>query len=368
MLTSIKNCYNTLFSQKLISYSKFNKSIFADLTHSNHLSNEKTSVVTFPEGKFTYKLKKNGFASWESVSENADFILSCNGEMEFDGHMNYKYEVKSKTGQRVQDIRLEIPMKKEFASYMVGMGRLGGFTPEHHISRWLRTEDSFWIGETNGGIHCELRGSTYNGPMINLYQSWIARPNLPTASWANGGGSQNIGHGGFRIDTEGNTVTASAFSNLRRMAEGQSIKFEFAFLITPVKELDTKSQFSNRYFHATNPTPEVIAHGGNVMNVHHANKYNPYINYPFIAQKEMRDLVDEWHNKGWKVKIYYTLRELSNRMTEIWALRSLGFEILSDGNGGGDRWLREHLGVFIGFPMVEYERAESLDFRKINAV
>src|SRR5699024_1903846 len=98
--------------------------------------------------------------------------------------------------------------------------------------------------------------------------------------------------------------TASAFSNLRRMFEGQTVKYEFASIITPVKKLDTKDHFSNRYFHSPEPTPEVIANGGNVMNVHHANKYNPYINYHFIAQKEMRDLVDKWHAKNWKVKIY----------------------------------------------------------------
>lgn len=304
-------------------------------------------VETFELPEFSYKLKENGLISWESVAENDNFKLICNGKMEFDGHLNFTYEIKSKSNIQVQDIRLEIPMKKEFATYMVGMGRLGGFTPAHHISRWLRNEDSFWIGETTAGIHCELRGAPYNGPMINLYQSWSDQANLPAASWSNGGlGRQNIGHGGFRIDSDENTVTASAFSSLRRMTPDQTVKYEFALIITPVKQLDTKGHFSNRYFHdfhATSPTPQVIANGGNVMNVHHANKYNPYINYPFIAQKEMRELVDEWHKKGWKVKIYYTVRELSNHLTEIWALRSLGFEILADGNGGGDRWLQEHL-------------------------
>lgn len=301
-------------------------------------------VEKFTMPKFSYKKTENGIVTWESVAENENFILICNGEMEFDGHLSYKCEVKSKTNIKVQDIRLELPMKKEFATYMVGMGRVGGFAPAHHLSRWLENEDSFWIGDASAGIHTELRGAPYNGPMINLYKSWADRPNLPAASWANGGlGSQNIGHGGFRIESDENTVTASAFSNLRTMTEGQSVEYEFAFIITPVKELDTKKHFSNRYFHSPSPTPEVVANGGNVMNVHHANKYNPYINYPFIAQKEMRDLVDEWHSKDWKVKIYYTVRELSNYVTEIWALRSLGDEVLSGGDGGGDRWLREHL-------------------------
>ena len=45
-----------------------------------------------------------------------------------------------------------------------------------------------------------------------------------------------------------------------------------------------------------------------------------------------------------KVKIYNTIRELSNRAVEIFALRSLGEEIFSPGPGGGYSWLQEHLG------------------------
>jgi len=45
-----------------------------------------------------------------------------------------------------------------------------------------------------------------------------------------------------------------------------------------------------------------------------------------------------------KVKIYYTVRELTNRAPEIFALRSLGEEIFFHGPGGGPSWLQEHLG------------------------
>ena len=49
------------------------------------------------------------------------------------------------------------------------------------------------------------------------------------------------------------------------------------------------------------------------------------------------------HERGLKVKIYYTVRELTNHAAELWALRSLGTEIYKDGSGGGSAWLREHL-------------------------
>ncbi len=288
-------------------------------------------IVVLSPARFSFQKQNNGIVSWESISETPDITLLCKGEIEFDGRMSYNCQVTSKADIHVQDIRIELPLKKEFATYMTGMGRMGGYTPKSHISRWLKTEDSFWIGETNGGIQCELRGGSYHGPLRNLYQ-----PN-PSPSWFNGM------NGGFRIDSENDIVTASAYSGARKMTKGQSVNYEFALLITPVKELNLKSQFTDRYFHSPEPTPEVLANGGKVMNVHHANKYNPYINYPFIATKEMRSLVDQWHEKGWKVKIYYTVRELSNHLTEIWALRSLGSEVLADGNGGGYQWLTEHL-------------------------
>jgi hypothetical protein len=49
------------------------------------------------------------------------------------------------------------------------------------------------------------------------------------------------------------------------------------------------------------------------------------------------------HRQGVKVKLYYTLRELSNYVTELWLLRSLGNEVIAPGGGGGFAWLQEHL-------------------------
>jgi hypothetical protein len=57
----------------------------------------------------------------------------------------------------------------------------------------------------------------------------------------------------------------------------------------------------------------------------------------------MKAYIDEAHRKGMRVKIYYTVRELSNRAPELFALRSLGDEIFFPGRGGGFSWLQEHL-------------------------
>ncbi len=287
-------------------------------------------IQLYPEN-FSFTKKENGIIGWLAVSENDDIRLTCNGEIEFDGRMNYTCKVYAKKSIHLQDIRLEIPYKKEMATYMIGMGRMGGYTPEFHKSRWRREEDSFWLGNTKGGIHCELRGGSYHGPLLNLYQ-----PNHPR-SW------YNSVNGGFRLDSEGDLVIATTYSGYRKMEPGSTVNYDFAFIITPIKKYNPNDQFDYKYEHSPYPKEMVINHGGNVMNVHHANEFNPFINYPFIANEKLKSLVDHWHKKNWKVKIYYTVRELSNYLTEIWALRSLGNEVLADGEGGGYQWLQEHL-------------------------
>ncbi|HVP91182.1 MAG TPA: glycoside hydrolase domain-containing protein, partial [Terriglobales bacterium] len=96
-------------------------------------------------------------------------------------------------------------------------------------------------------------------------------------------------------------------------------------------------------FHAFKPVDEVAAAGANVVNIHHANAINPYLNYPFLRAAEMKAYIDEAHRRGLKVKIYDTVRELSNHAPELFALRSLGHEVFSPGPGGGYSWLQEHL-------------------------
>ena len=57
----------------------------------------------------------------------------------------------------------------------------------------------------------------------------------------------------------------------------------------------------------------------------------------------LRDFCRTNQAAGKKVKIYYTVRELTTHLPELWALRSLGDEVLAGGPGGGFPWLREHL-------------------------
>ena len=128
------------------------------------------------------------------------------------------------------------------------------------------------------------------------------------------------------------------------MEEGETQRYDFRLTLTPFKPIDTDAQWRTRFYHRYAPLDEVQATGANVVNVHHATPINPWINYPFLRPAEMKAYMDAAHERGMKVKIYYTVRELSNRAPELWALRSLGHEVFSGGPGGGWAWLQEHLG------------------------
>lgn len=281
----------------------------------------------------------NVAGEWDSRSN--DFLLHGEWTLQFDGYMHYTILLKALKEIELKDFRLEIPFNKKVAQYMMGMGLPGVSIPDNHEAKWKGPHDSFWIGNTYGGLYCQLLGSYYHGPLLNLY-----KPPFPT-SW------YNDNNGGFSIKKEDNKVLATVYSGEREFKKGDEISYEFDCIITPVKKLNTRSQFIERYYqNGDHPWPDsaAVAAGIKVINIHQGNSYNPYINYPFLTWKRIKYFADYWHKRGMKVKIYYTTRELTDRIPEIWALRSLGNEIFSAGNGsgyagdnGGYPWLREHL-------------------------
>src|SRR5690606_29217647 len=100
--------------------------------------------------------------------------------------------------------------------------------------------------------------------------------------------------GGFKISTRQAETRAIVYSGKRDLKAGEEVEFEFALIITPVKKLNPKRQFTERYFHSyPDPTPskEDVEAKIKIINVHHANKYNPHINYPFIAVDAMKEFV-----------------------------------------------------------------------------
>jgi hypothetical protein len=278
-----------------------------------------------------------GAVSWESDGAAGPLAMKTRAQMEFDGNIEFEVEVRAAQAAALKDIRLEIPLSREVARYMMGLGVKGGIRPASLQWSWdvEKNQDSAWLGDVNAGLQFTLKDDKYARPLnTNFYHS---KPLVMPASWANGG------RGGCRLTEKADVVLVECYSGARSMTKGEVQRYDFRLLLTPFHPIDTKAQFTTRFFHAYKPVAEAAATGANTLNIHHANAINPYINYPFLRPAEMKAYIDDAHSRGLKVKIYYTVRELSNHAPELFALRSLGDEIISKGPGGGFSWLQEHL-------------------------
>jgi hypothetical protein len=288
---------------------------------------------------FQFTRKEEGTVAWEAVGISPDFRMEIDGSIEFDGFLSYTVKLTALGDADLRDICMEIPLHRSAAVYMMGLGLKGGFRPAEFEWKWdvaTRNQDGAWIGDVNAGLQFSLRAENYTRPLnTNFY---LQKPlNLPP-SWGNGG------KGGISISESGDRVRVRCYGGSRSMEKGDVLCFNFNLLITPFHTLDTEFQWSGRFYHRYSPVDTAKAAGASIINIHHANAINPYINYPFIAHREMKAYIDEAHARGMKVKIYNTIRELSNRAYELFALRSLGHEIFTPGAGGGFAWLQEHLG------------------------
>lgn len=287
------------------------------------------------ETRVVHKSSRN--VIWEADYTHDDISVHTWAKMEFDGYLNYRITVKAENDTSVDDIYLEIPICSDIAKYMMGMGRKGGYRPEEWGWKWNKElhQDSVWIGDADAGMQLKLKGPEYTWPLVNVH--YRIKPLNILDAW------YNDGKGGCEIVERDGKLTLRAYSGERVLNAGQKLRFDFGLLITPVKPLD-KKHWDTRYYHAYHPVEEVAKSEANNIIIHHGNDINPYINYPFIAVGKLKKYVDQAHEKNLKVKIYYTLRELSSHIVEMPMVRSLDYEVFVNGPGGGYSWLQEHLG------------------------
>jgi hypothetical protein len=296
------------------------------------------SVVWDDQG-VTFVSRKPGAVAWEAVRRSGPLTTAVGARMEMDGFLEFKVRLSTSSPMDVQEVYLEVPFVPDVARYMMGLGQKGGFRPSEFAWTWdqKKNQDALWIGDVNAGVQVGLRAENYARPLnTNFY---LSKPLAMPPSWV------NEGRGSVTVRTERRSVVFKASGGSRRLEPGQDLFFNFTLLLTPFKTLDTNAQWATRFLHAFRPLDDVARTGANTINVHHATEINPYINYPFLRPAEMKVYIDEAHRRGFKVKIYNTIRELSNRAPELFALRSLGAEIFSRGPGGGYAWLQEHLGA-----------------------
>lgn len=280
---------------------------------------------------------KQGAIAWKALNQNTRFLMDLEGEMESDGNIEYKVTLVAREEASVEDIGLRTHLAPGIGRYMMGLGEKGGYCPKDLRWKWNveKNQDGPWVGDVNAGLQIRFYDNTYERPLnTNFYHQ---KPLHMPVSWCNNG------NGGIDINKAADGTRINAYSGKREVKKGDRLYYYFNIAITPFRPIDTDKQWRERYYHSYDFIDKVEKLGANVLNIHHATGINPFINYPFLRTKEMKAYIDGAHARDMKVKIYNTVRELSNSCAEMFALRSLGNEIFSEGPGGGFSWLQEHL-------------------------
>ena len=280
---------------------------------------------------------KQGVIAWKALNQNSRFLMDLEGEMESDGNIAYKVTLVAREDASVEDVALRTHLASGVGRYMMGLGEKGGYCPNDLRWKWdvEKNQDAVWVGDVNAGIQIRLYDNKYERPLnTNFYHQ---KPLHMPVSWC------NAGNGGIDIHNAADGTRINAYSGKRSVKKGDRLYYYFNLALTPFRPIDTDKQWRERYHHNYEFLDGIQKRGANVINIHHANAINPFINYPFLRTKEMKAYIDGAHARDMKVKIYNTVRELSNSCVEMFALRSLGNEIFSEGPGGGFSWLQEHL-------------------------
>ncbi len=286
--------------------------------------------------------KASGAIEIQTNGTSKNLETECSSKIECDGYANYSVKIKVKNDCNLNDIRLEIPMKSEIAEYMMGMGCKGGKRPDYWEWDWNPrfNNGEIWLGTVGAGLQCRLKG------LQDIWSSNLSSGYLK--DW------YNDGKGACNMQKKDSTFLVKIYTGNRKLEKGDELLFRFGLLITPVRPLDN-SHWNWRYWHTADISNmgalnriDNVASEANIINIHHGNKINPYINYPFLKTDTLKKYVAAAHRLDKKVKLYYTVRELTVRSPETFALRSLGHEVYLPGQGikgniTGESWMCEHL-------------------------
>lgn len=315
----------------------FPSKIISTFTGSNHsVDGEEKNVLSEPirldvfQGgkavKWSSKVPKitmqtSGAVAWETILTSSGLELLIKAKMECDGYINYETRIKAKKDINIGDVQLIIPYEKSTAKYLMGMGKQGGLTPEKLEWKWQQeyANNMLWIGDVNAGLQVKLKHLVPDWKLASFEKLG------PYRDWS------NEGKGGCNVISSEKEVVVTAYVGERTMKKGDEMVLNFGLLITPFKTLDDK-HWKERYYHADNNPVKAAKNGATIMNIHHANIYNPYINYPFLSGDTLKSLIEEGNKLHIRTKLYYTVRELSTRACELWALRHLDDEIFSRNN------------------------------------
>jgi hypothetical protein len=302
------------------------------------IEKENGEVIRLIPGKLTFTKQSPSKIAWKVLNTSKACDLECTGQMEFDGFVDYRLKLTAKVPLKVKDIRLEIPVVKEKAEYMMGLGQEGGFRTPDWKWKWdvSKNQDMLWVGAVNGGLRVKWKAENYVRPLVNIYYAF--GPLKMPPSW------NNDGKGGVNVGQQNSDVIINAYSGSREMKTGEKLNYDFELLITPFRLIDRQNKFGDRYYHGGGTNTSVKIEnakkaGANIINIHQAEDIYPFINYPYLDAnvEALTQLVADAHKENFRMKFYYTTRELTKNLPEFWALNSLNGEVIFPGPGNATR-------------------------------
>lgn len=328
----------SFITPEMTGYTTIANNLLTDPIHFNFTRTSDEKPLGWKSSGVKFTSQQPGTVKWAASNTADQLQMDVNASLEFDGFVSYTVKLTALEDVTFSDIAMQIPFAKANAKYMMGLGQKGGDRTANFRWKWdvaHKNQDGAWLGNVNAGLQYSLRDEKYVRPLnTNFY---LNKPLLLPTSWGNGQS------GGIDILEAGRGVVVNNYSGARSMKKGEVLYYNFTLLITPFHPINTDIQWATRFYHKYENLDTIKAAGATVINIHHATPINPWINYPFIEWQKMKGYIDTAHSLGLKVKIYNTIRELSDHAYETFPLRSLGHEVYTAGKGGGFSWLQEHI-------------------------
>lgn len=277
--------------------------------------------------------------------------IEINGVLHYEGFIDYSITVKALKDFTTENISLKAEISPDCSEYMNGLGAVGGKAESLNFC-WSNDKhlDCLYVCTVNAGMRLKWKAENCIKPLINIYYKNMPLK-VPTKTWDNNSNG-NISF--FKTESASSIVAQTGSFH---MSKDEKRNFNFEIHFTPLKPIDYIKHFKTRYDHSNHLKNEIkevdkaSKIGLNNMVIHHGNMVHPFINYPFIETERLKNLVDYAKEKDIGVKVYYTTREHSNNMAEVFAYKALGDEIILrkkgagySWHGGTAKWLTEYFG------------------------
>ena len=272
--------------------------------------------------------------TWKAVLESASMMMDVVGLLDFDSYLEYSVTVTATKPVSLEDMVLTVKPDGDTARLMCGLGTDGAYI---HDLDWTwdmqQGNNRLWFGRVEAGVYVYPRGDGPDWENPDYSKDYPTLPFIPE-SWG-GVGARNATKTATGASVKGGVFATT--SGPRTLAAGESVTFQFDMAFTPSKPLDLKRHWESRYlqigYGVGYTTPKEVADMGvTVATLHQGiggvwnasdgtqSMVNPYINWPFVPDVVdfMEDYTQQAHALDVQVKFYYTIRELTNHVAELY--------------------------------------------------